>query len=69
MWDTFVALNDVAPRGPATCEGCGSRQNYSCGKSEISIFYRLDSLVDLARDQGIIPHLITIAELILGFPS
>lgn len=61
--DTFVPLNDVAPRGSATCRGCGSRQNYASGNSEISIFYRLDSLVDLASDQGVIPHLITIAEL------
>ncbi|MGH3627866.1 MAG: hypothetical protein ACRDRL_10565 [Sciscionella sp.] len=61
--DTFIPLNDVAPRGFATCHGCGSQQNYARGNSEISIFYRLDSLVDLASDQGIIPHLITIAEL------
>jgi hypothetical protein len=61
--DTFIPLNDVAPRASATCRGCGSRQNYARGKSEVSIFYRLDSLVDRASDQGAIPHLITIAEL------
>ena len=60
---TFLPLSDVPPRGSATCHGCGSRQDYARGKSEVSIFYRLDSLVDLASDQGIIPHLITIAEL------
>jgi hypothetical protein len=61
--DTFVPLGDVAPRGSAACRGCGSRQNYTSGTTEISIFYRLDSLVDLASDQGVIPHLVTIAEL------
>jgi hypothetical protein len=61
--DTFVPLNDVATRSSATCPGCGSQQNYASGASEVSIFYRLNSLVDRASDQGVIPHLLAIAEL------
>jgi hypothetical protein len=61
--DSFVPLGDVPPRGGATCRGCGTPQHYARGQSEISIFYRLDSLVDLASDQGVLPHLITIAKL------
>jgi hypothetical protein len=61
--DSFMPVNDVAARGYAVCQGCGSKQNYTRGTREVSVFYRLDSLVDRASDQGVIPHLLTIAEL------
>jgi hypothetical protein len=61
--DSFLPLEGTGVRGAATCPGCGSAQAYASDKSGVSIFYRLDSLVDRASDQGVIPHLLTIAEL------
>jgi hypothetical protein len=61
--DSFVSLDDVPPRGGATCRGCGTAQRYASERFGISMFYRLDSLVDRANDQGVPPHLIAIAEL------
>lgn len=61
--DSFTPLNDVAFRSSTTCRGCGSEQEYVRGDAGVSIFYRLNSLVDRASDQGVIPHLLVIAEL------
>lgn len=60
---TFMRLEETGSRGKAQCPGCGSTQKYTTGNADVSLFYRLDTLVDRASDQGVIPHLLTISEL------
>jgi hypothetical protein len=63
---SFVPVGDVT--GPAHCPGCGSSQGYTnemkkTGASGIAVFYRLNSFVDRASDQGVLPHLLVVAAL------
>jgi hypothetical protein len=44
------------------CPGCSSPASYETG-SALSVYYRLNSHLDLLSDQGVLPHLLTIAAL------
>jgi hypothetical protein len=57
---SFVPLPDTS--GRATCPGCGSFGEYE-KSSTLTVYYRLNSYLDLLSDQGVLPHLITIATL------
>jgi hypothetical protein len=46
--------------GRATCPGCGSPASYETS-DVLTVYYRLNSYLDLLSDQGILPHLLTIA--------
>jgi len=48
----------------AVCPGCGATGRYSTESSGLGLYYRLDSLVDRASDQGVLPHLLAVAALI-----
>jgi len=48
--------------GRATCPGCASPAAYETG-SALTVYYRLNSHLDLLSDQGVLPHLLTIAAL------
>jgi hypothetical protein len=56
----FVSL--AAAVGQATCPGCASAASYDTA-SALNIYYRLDSYLDQLSDQGVLPHLLTIAAL------
>jgi hypothetical protein len=57
---SFIPLSQ-AP-GSATCPGCSSPAAYQTG-SALTIYYRLNSHLDMLSDQGVLPHLLTIAAL------
>jgi hypothetical protein len=48
--------------GRAICPGCSSPASYETG-SALTVYYRLNSHLDLLSDQGVLPHLLTIAAL------
>lgn len=48
--------------GRATCPGCSSSAAYDTSSS-LTVYYRLNSHLDLLSDQGVLPHLLTIAAL------
>lgn len=58
---SFVPLRTV--NGPAECPGCHAKAPYTASSGAVDIQYRLDSYVDRASDQGVIPHLLVIAGL------
>ena len=57
---SFVPLPHTS--GRAICPGCGSFGEYE-KSSTLNVYYRLNSYLDLLSDQGVLPHLITIAAL------
>lgn len=57
---SFIPLTQAA--GSATCPGCSSPATYETG-SALTIYYRLNSHLDMLSDQGVLPHLLTIAAL------
>ena len=48
--------------GRAICPGCSNPAIYETG-SVLTVYYRLNSHLDLLSDQGVVPHLLTIAAL------
>ncbi|MFG2918809.1 hypothetical protein ACGF0D_38730 [Kitasatospora sp. NPDC048298] len=60
---SFLRLASVSERGAANCPGCGTHGSYVGSGHGPSVFYRLDSRIDRASDQGVLPHLLTIAAL------
>lgn len=62
----FVPMSDAG--SVASCPGCSASATYTVDPSTLSIFYRLDSLVDRAVDQGVFPHLMAIAALAKAEP-
>lgn len=58
---SFIDLVKVSPR--AVCPGCQSYQQYERSKHGPTMYYRLNSLIDRASDQGVIPHLLIAAYL------
>jgi hypothetical protein len=58
-----VAFSENIAQGAAECPGCGLEQCFESGESGLSVFYRLNSLVDRASDLGVIPHLLAIDAL------
>ena len=60
---SFVALPNSS--GRAMCPGCNSPGRYDTGAA-LTVYYRLNSYLDIITDQGVLPHLITIAALQRG---
>lgn len=58
---SFVPFRDTTPS--ARCPGCESSGRYAYTSAGITTYYRLNSLIDLASDQGVLPHLLVIAAL------
>jgi len=58
---SFVPL--VQTSGSPQCPGCGAVSAYQSGGALTSVHYRLDSFTDRASDNGLLPHLLVIAEL------
>jgi hypothetical protein len=62
----FCGLHSFVPlpgtSGGAICPGCGSLGEYETS-STLTVYYRLNSYLDLLSDQGVLPHLITIGAL------
>lgn len=48
--------------GQAACPGCSSPAGYDTG-SALTVYYRLNSHLDLLSDQGVLPHLLAIEAL------
>lgn len=61
---SFVLFRDTTPS--ASCPGCESSEQYDSSPTGITTYYRLNSLIDLASDQGVLPHLLAIAALRKG---
>ncbi|MFE7657424.1 hypothetical protein ACFU6M_31795 [Streptomyces bottropensis] len=59
--DNFVPMTSVS--SVASCPGCSALATYTTDPSTLTVFYRLDTLVDRAVDQGVFPHLMVIAAL------
>ncbi len=57
---SFVPLNEA--QAQPECPACGAIQRYE-GSNGPALHYRLDSLVDRASDQGVVPHLLAVAVL------
>ncbi|MEU1265632.1 hypothetical protein ABZ473_26890 [Streptomyces cellulosae] len=47
----------------AACSGCSTPARYTADKNGPIIYYRLDTFVDQAADQGVLPHLMAIGTL------
>ncbi len=58
---SFVPL-DQTTRTPQ-CPGCGAVSAYQSRAAHAAVHYRLDSFTDRASDNGLLPHLLVIAEL------
>jgi len=58
---TFVTFEEADAGG--SCPGCKSAVGYTLGRSALEIVYRLNTVVDLASDQGVISHLLVLAAL------
>lgn len=59
---------ELTQRRPA-CPGCSAPSRYETTADGLSVFYRLDSFVDRASDQGLLPHLLVIAALAEKAPN
>ena len=53
---SFVPISSVSSK--AACPGCRAAQSYDAGTTNLTIYYRLNSLIDRAVDQGVLPHLL-----------
>jgi hypothetical protein len=58
---SFIKLQGAD--GSAMCPGCGTTQAYVHSTQGVTLYYRLNSLIDRASDQGVLPHLLAIAAL------
>jgi hypothetical protein len=58
---SFVPFRHTTPS--ARCSGCESPGQYEYSTAGVTTYYRLNSLIDLASDQGVLPHLLAIAAL------
>ncbi|MFG2564690.1 hypothetical protein ACGFR6_04535 [Streptomyces sp. NPDC048567] len=58
---SFVPLDQTT--GTPQCSGCGAVSTYQSGGAATAVHYRLDSFTDRASDNGLLPHLLVIAEL------
>jgi hypothetical protein len=58
---SFIELAAVSSRGSARCPGCHSLSAYTTQAGNLAVCYRLDSRIDRASDQGVLPHLLAIA--------
>lgn len=46
-----------------SCPGCGSHQTFSFNAHGVHVHYRLNTFVDQASDQGLIPHVLAVAAI------
>ncbi|MCW2902970.1 MAG: hypothetical protein JWO67_5235, partial [Streptosporangiaceae bacterium] len=60
--NSFLPMSTVSERGVPRCPGCHTLGAYT-GNDGPTTAYRLDSRIDRASDQGVLPHLLTIAAL------
>ncbi|GAA5201578.1 hypothetical protein GCM10023346_46230 [Arthrobacter gyeryongensis] len=60
---SFLELGSVPSKEGAKCPACEGRQQYTMESGGPTVFYRLDGLVDHVSDQGVFPHLLTVAAL------
>jgi len=60
---SFIRLGSIPAKFGAKCPACDEMQQYTLSGSGPTVFYRLDGLSDRASDQGVFPHLLTIAAL------
>ncbi|MGW1673374.1 hypothetical protein [Streptomyces sp. NPDC002324] len=60
-YKSFVPLPAATPN--ALCPGCSTPARYTSDKNGPITHYRLDTFVDQAADQGVLPHLMAIASL------
>jgi hypothetical protein len=58
---SFVPITEAT--ADAACPGCGTGQRYSGIATGPTVQYRLNTLVDRAADQGVLPHLLVAAVL------
>ncbi|MET8983783.1 hypothetical protein ABZX85_50325 [Streptomyces sp. NPDC004539] len=58
---SFVPLGQTS--GSPQCPGCGAVSAYQSGGAPTAVHYRLDSFTDRASDNGLLPHLLVVAEL------
>lgn len=58
---SFVPISTVGE--VAQCPGCRASTRYTSTDIGLILLYRLNSFLDLASDQGVIPHLLVIAAL------
>ncbi|KZB79649.1 hypothetical protein AVL48_14645 [Amycolatopsis regifaucium] len=58
---SFVPL--AAVETVARCPGCRAASRYTTSVDSVTLYYRLNTLIDRASDQGVVPHLLVIAEL------
>lgn len=58
---SFVPLDQTS--SSPQCPGCGAVSTYQSGGAPTAVHYRLDSFTDRAGDNGLLPHLLVIAEL------
>lgn len=66
--DSFRAMPESQPA--AQCPACGSVARYeTAGFGEPQTHYQLNSLLDRAGDNGVLPHLFTLARLRQMFPD
>jgi hypothetical protein len=47
----------------AKCPGCRAPTSYTADSTGLAVQYRLNTLIDLASDQGVLPHLLVMAAL------
>ena len=61
MMNSFIPIQTASP--DPQCPACGATGQTYEPKGDPELHYRLNSLVDRAADQGIIPHLYAVAQL------
>jgi hypothetical protein len=64
---SFVPLPTVDRE--ATCPGCRASTSYAAVGDGVTLHYRLNTFIDLASDQGVLPHLLAIAALTAKNPG
>ncbi|MFG2814406.1 hypothetical protein [Streptomyces sp. NPDC048410] len=58
---SFIPLVDVGQE--ARCPGCGTASSFLGTAEAVDLHYRLNSFMDRASDQGVLPHLMAITAL------
>ena len=58
---SFVPLRRVDRE--ARCSGCRAASAHTATAKAVTVYYRLDTFIDRASDQGVLPHLLVVAAL------
>jgi hypothetical protein len=64
---SFVLVAEAG--GRAACPGCESEQGFVVEGSSVKVVYRLNSLVDVASDNGVIGHLLAVGAILNSDPD